>query len=39
MPSIEIDGKQLQVRDGIKIIEAADEAGIYTPPVLLSTAS
>ncbi|HED13134.1 MAG TPA: NADH dehydrogenase (quinone) subunit G, partial [Gammaproteobacteria bacterium] len=31
MPSIEIDGKQLQVRDGIKIIEAADEAGIYIP--------
>lgn len=31
MPSIEIDGKLLQVRDGIKVIEAADEAGIYIP--------
>ncbi len=31
MAKIEIDGKQLEVRDGIMLIQAADEAGIYIP--------
>lgn len=31
MVNIEIDGKQLEVREGAMLIEAADEAGIYIP--------
>lgn len=31
MVHIEIDGKQLAVREGVMLIEAADEAGIYIP--------
>ena len=31
MVNIEIDGKQLEVREGSMLIEAADEAGIYIP--------
>jgi len=31
MVNIEIDGKQLQAREGAMLIEAADEAGIYIP--------
>jgi len=31
MVNIEIDGKQLEAREGAMIIEAADDAGIYIP--------
>ncbi|MDH5327874.1 MAG: NADH-quinone oxidoreductase subunit NuoG [Gammaproteobacteria bacterium] len=31
MVSIEIDGKEIEAREGAMIIEAADEAGIYIP--------
>ncbi|KAA3632377.1 MAG: hypothetical protein DWQ08_03575, partial [Proteobacteria bacterium] len=31
MAKIEIDGRTLEVRDGIMVIQAADEAGIYIP--------
>ncbi len=31
MVKIEIDGKQIEARDGDMVIEAADEAGIYIP--------